>query len=357
MHLLKLKQHSDPGTPPGTLTPMEDRPPEKATIRVFDYTEDHLEERTVERVEECFPYVQTDTITWIDVDRIGDVDVVRTLGEHFNLHPLALEDVLHVPQRPKMETYENHLFIVTRMISFKEELDSEQVSMFLGKNYLITFQERPGDCFDPIRDRIRRARGIIRRRRAGYLAYALLDALVDGYFPVLEVMGERIEALEDEVVESPSPATLQRIHEVKGDLLGLRRSMWPQRDAVNALLREETPLIAEETRPYLRDCYDHTVQVMDVVESYREVASGLMDVYLSSLSHRMNEVMHTLTLVATIFIPLTFIAGIYGMNFNPEASRWNLPELNWAWGYPAVWGVMLLVAAGMLTYFRRKRWL
>jgi magnesium transporter len=265
--------------------------------------------------------------------------------------------VLSVPQRPKVEEYEDHLFMITRMISFNGTLESEQVSLFLGRNYLITFQERPGDCFDPVRDRIRKSRGIIRKQGADYLAYALMDTLIDGYFPVLEAMGEGIEALEDEVMENPSQNTLQRIHEVKRSLLDLRRTAWPQREAISTLVREEMSLIRESTRTYLRDGYDHIIQVMDVVETYRELASGLMDVYLSSLSNRMNEVMKTLTIVATIFIPLTFVAGIYGMNFNPERSPWNMPELNWAWGYPTVWLVMIVVVFVMLVFFRRKEWL
>jgi len=352
-----LKRYHPPGTPPGTLTALKDRGAEKATIRIFDYGPDHVEEKVVQQVEDCFPYIATDTVTWIDVDRIGDVEVIRKLGEQFKLHPLALEDVLNIPQRPKVEEYEDQLFIVTRMVSFNETMESEQVGMFLGRNYLITFQERPGDCFDPVRDRIRKNRGIIRKGGADYLAYVLMDALIDGYFPVLEVLGEQIEELENEVMESPSRATLQRIHDVKRDLLALRRLVWPEREAINTLLREKTPLINVTTRTYLRDCYDHTIQAMDVVETYRELASGLMDVYLSSLSNRMNEVMKTLTVVASIFIPLTFIVGIYGMNFNPERSPWNMPELNWAWGYPAVLLAMVVIVLGMLFFFRRKKWL
>ncbi|MFH1008818.1 MAG: magnesium/cobalt transporter CorA [Candidatus Latescibacterota bacterium] len=352
-----LKRFHPPGTSPGTLTALEGRGTEKATIRIFDYGPDHLEEKIVQHVEDCFPYVGTDTVTWIDVDGIGEVEVIRKLGEQFKLHPLALEDVLNIPQRPKVEEYEDQLFIVTRMVSFNETMESEQVSMFLGRNYLITFQERPGDCFDPVRERIRKNKGIVRQGGADYLAYVLMDALIDGYFPALEVLGERIEELEDNVMENPSRETLHRIHDVKRDLLVLRRLVWPEREAINTLLREETPLINVATRTYLRDCYDHTIQVMDVVETYRELASGLMDVYLSSLSNRMNEVMKTLTVVATIFIPLTFIVGIYGMNFNSERSPWNMPELNWAWGYPAIWLVMVLVVLGMLHFFRRKEWL
>lgn len=352
-----LKRYHPPGTLPGTLTALKDRGTEKAIIRVFDYGPDHVEEKVVQQVEECFPYVGTDTVTWIDVDRIGEVEVIRKLGEQFKLHPLALEDVLNIPQRPKVEEYGNHLFMVTRMVSFNTTMESEQVSMFLGRNYLITFQEHPGDCFDPIRDRIRKNGGIIRKQGADYLAYALMDALIDGYFPVLEALGEQIEGLEDEVIENPSRATVQRIHKVKRDLLDLRRSTWPQREAINTLIREATPLIKETTRTHLRDVYDHTIQSMDVVETYRELVSGLMEAYFSSLSNKMNEVMKTLTVVATIFIPLTFIVGIYGMNFNPERSPWNMPELNWAWGYPAVWLVILMVVLGMVWFFHRKEWL
>jgi len=354
---MRLKRYHPPGTPPGTLRPVEPGLAEKATMRVFDYDAQHVDEKIAKSAKECSEYVSSDTVTWIDVDRITDLDAIESLGKAFGLHPLALEDVLNVPQRPKLEEYEDHLFIALRMVSPNGALEPEQVSMFLGRNYVITFQERPGDCFDPVRDRIRKAGGRIREEGADYLAYALIDAVVDGYFPVLEAEGERVEELEEEVVGQPSQDTLRQIRDIRRDLMALRRSAWPQRDAINALVRGDTPLVTDTTRPYLRDCYDHIIQVIDVLETYRELAGGLMEVYLSSLSNKMNEVMKTLTVVAAIFIPLTFIAGVYGMNFNPERSRWNMPELNWAWGYPAVWVVMLAVLVGMLMLFRRKKWL
>jgi magnesium transporter len=235
---------------------------------------------------------------------------------------------------------------------------SEQVSFILGKHYLLTVQEEPEhDCFGVVRDRIRTNKGTIRKRGADYLAYTLLDAIVDGFFPILEVYGESIEDLEDEVVETPTRQTLEKIHKLKRELLTLRRSIWPLRDAINLLIRDtSTELVGDDVRIYLRDCYDHTVQVLDMVETYRELASSLMDVYLSSVSNRMNEIMKVLTVISTIFIPLTFVAGVYGMNFNPDKSPFNMPELNWYWGYPACWAVMLGIALVLIYYFKRKGW-
>ncbi len=275
----------------------------------------------------------------------------------FNLHGLALEDVVNVHQRPKVEEYADHAFIVTRMIQAGLPPTTEQVSMFLGEGFLLTFQERPGDCFDPVRARLRSSRGQIRDRQADYLAYALLDAVIDGYFPVLETLGERLEVLEDAVTAEPPEAEATQIHEIKRELLLLRRAVWPQREMVNALTRETSPYVTDQTRLYLRDCYDHTIQLMDIVETYREIATGLVDIYLSSVSTRLNEIMKVLTIIATIFIPLGFVAGLYGMNFDASASPWNMPELRWYWGYPVALGVMAAAALGMLYYFYRKGWI
>jgi magnesium transporter len=286
------------------------------------------------------------------VDGLGDADTVRKIGETFGLHPLALEDVINVHQRPKVEPYEKYLFIVMQMLLAGEKLDTEQLSLFLGGNFVLTFQEQPGgDCFAPIRDRIRKNHGTMRAAGPDYLAYSLLDAVVDYYFPVLERSGERLETVEQEVVTQPGRETVARIHEIKRDLLLLRRAVWPMREALNSLLREDTPFITRETRTYLRDCYDHSVRIIDILETDRETAFGLLETYLSSVSNRMNEVIKVLTIIATIFMPLTFIAGVYGMNFT------HLPELNWPWGYPLVLGLMAVIAAGMLLYFRRRRWL
>jgi magnesium transporter len=234
---------------------------------------------------------------------------------------------------------------------------SEQVSFVLGKHYLLTVQEEPEqDCFQPVRDRIRHDKGIIRKRGADYLAYSLIDSIIDGYFPVLEAYGEQIDQLEDEVVTQPTRRTLEKIYQIRRELLALRRAIWPQRDALNSLIRDGSDLISPDVRIYLRDCYDHAVQVMDIVETYRELSSGLMDVYLSSISNKMNEIMKLLTVISSIFIPLTFIAGVYGMNFNTEKSPWNMPELNWYWGYPLCWAVMILTAAGLVFFFWRRGW-
>jgi magnesium transporter len=300
-------------------------------------------------------------VTWVDVQGLGDVETVRALGDRFDLHGLALEDVINVHQRPKVELYENHVFIVTRMVGGPATdgggADTEQVAMFLGADFLLTFQERSGDCFEPVRERLRHAGGRIRAARADYLAYTLIDAVIDGYFPVLEGYGERVERLEDAVTARPDAALVAQIHALKRDLLTLRRAIWPQREMVNALIRDESSLVAEPTRLYLRDCYDHAIQLMDMIETYREIASGLVDLHLSSFSARLNEVMKVLTIIATIFIPLSFITGLYGMNFDPSASRWNMPELGWRYGYPFALGLMGVVAIGLLVYFRRKGWI
>ncbi|MFP4058037.1 MAG: magnesium/cobalt transporter CorA [Candidatus Brocadiia bacterium] len=324
---------------------------------MIHYTEDRVEEATVDTVDQLAPYRDRDGVTWVNLDGLGDLEAIRGIGSLFGLHPLALEDVLSLRQRPKVDHYPSHIYHVLRMLHYEQAVETEQVSIFLGKGFVVTFQEHPGDCFQPVRERIAKGKGQIRRQGADYLMYSIVDAVVDGYFPFLEQLGEVVEQLEDEVVEDPSRQTLGRVHEIKRDLLNVRRAVWPLREAINSLIREESDLVGETTRIYFRDCYDHAIQVLDVVETYRELAGGLMDVYLSSLSNKMNEVMKVLTIIATIFIPLTFIAGIYGMNFNPQASPLNMPELDWYWGYPAVWAVMIAVTVAMLCLFRRKGWL
>jgi magnesium transporter len=320
-------------------------------FHVMHYTAESLEEHDLSAPADLARFRDTGGVTWVNVDGLGSTEFLRGMGEVFGFHPLALEDVLSVPQRPKADDYSDHLFLVIRMPDYQEQLEIEQISMFLGRNVVVTFQQRPGDCLEPIRERLRKSTGRLRQEGADYLMYAILDAVIDHYFPFLELLGETVEELEDEVMADPDHETLGRVHEIKRDLLDVRRSLWPLRDAVNGLLRDESPLLGETTRLYLRDCYDHIVQVLDMVETYRELAGGLMDVYLSSLSNRMNEVMKVLTVIATIFIPLTFIAGIYGMNFE------RMPELKWGWAYPAVWGVMIFIAVVMLILFRRKGWL
>jgi magnesium transporter len=352
-----LKRFHKPGTSPGTLRPPEVRRVEKVTITVMDYGPESLEEKEVSSVEETFPYRDTPTVTWINVNGLHDVDLLQKFGEHFGFHPLALEDVLNTGQRPKIEDYDDHEFIVVKELRWQGGLEVEQISMFLGRRYVITLQEFPGDPFNPVRERIRKGKGRIRKMGPDYLAYALIDATVDEFFPILEKFGERIEDLEAEVVENPTRETLQEIHRVKRELLIMRRAAWPEREVINGLQRGESHLIRKETKIYLRDCYDHTIQIMDMIETYRDLTASMMDVYLSSISNRMNEIMKVLTIIATIFIPLTFIVGVYGMNFNPESGPWNMPELNWYWGYPVVWLVMLVIALGLLYIFWKREWL
>lgn len=356
---MQIRQHRyhPPGTPPGTLVAPAVVPQVPVSMTLIAYDHEAVEEKTLSKVEDCLPYLDKKRVTWIHLDGIHNLEFLSKLGEVFHLHPLALEDVLHISQRPKVEDYEKYEFLVFIRVALQDRLEFEQVSLFLGENFLITVQEKPGDVFEPVRERIRSNRGTIRRSGADYLAYALIDTLVDGFFPVLESLGERIEDLEDQVAEKPSRETLQKIHQTRRELLNLRRAIWPERDAINSLLREESPLISPQTQVYLRDCYDHAIRILDILETYREIGTGLMDIYLSSMSNRLNEIMKVLTIITTFFIPLSFIAGIYGMNFNTAKSPWNMPELNWALGYPLALGIMAAVALGFLYFFRRKKWL
>ena len=348
---MSRKLHPPAGAQPGTL--MINGRGVRPVIRVMKYSADHLEEHDVADAEQAARYLEDGAVCWIDVQGLGDENVLRALAAKFSIHPLALEDVVNVPQRPKAELYVNHLLCITRMLFLRapDDMETEQVSLFIGKNYVLSFQERRGDVFDPVRARLRQGGPIFRAAGAGYLAYALLDAVIDGYFPIMESFGEHLEALENKIVADPRRAVLRKIHHAKRELLALRRTIWPQRETLNSLIRDTNPFIDEMTRMHLRDCYDHCVQLMDVIETYRELAAGLMDVYLSCVGNRQNEIMKVLTIMATIFIPLTFMAGVYGMNFQ------YMPELHVVWGYPFLLIAMALVAGGMLLYFRRKGWL
>ena len=354
--LFHVRRLTVPGAAPGTLVARPSHP--KPTVRVFAYSPEDVVEAEVHDPADVASYLGRWPVVWIDVDALGDLATVTTLGELFGLHSLALEDVLNPHQRPKIEQYDDYQFVVARMIEIENDvLTSEQVSLFHGPRFVVTFQERPGDCLDPVRERIRRGSGRVRRSGPDYLVYALLDTILDHYFPVLEQLGDRLEQLEVEAVEQPNPHTVRRILAIKSDLMTLRRAVWPTREAVNALLREPGPFYTEETRIHLRDCADHAFQLMDLTETYRELAAGLMEVYLSTQSHRMNEVIKVLTIIATIFIPLTFLAGVWGMNFDPATSPWNMPELVWTWGYPASLGLMAGVALALVAFFRRRGWI
>jgi len=322
------------------------------------YGPDQLIERQAPTPEDVRGELGRWPVCWLNVDGLGDVACLQALADIFQLHPLAMEDVVNVHQRAKVEPYRERTFMVMHMVALNDHFETEQVSLFLGADFVVTFQGRPGwDCLEPVRERIRKSVQRVREGGAGHLAYAILDAVIDHYFPVLEKYGELLEALEDRIVIRPDRTVIAEIHEVKRDLLNLRRAIWPQREALNTLVRDETPHISAETRLYLRDCYDHTVRIIDLVETYREVCSDLMDLYLSSLSNRMNEIMKVLTVISTLFIPLTFVVGVYGMNFNTQASPWNMPELNWYLGYPLCLVLMLAMSIGQLMFFYRKGWI
>lgn len=355
-----------PGTSPATLIPhLTDGEGRKPKICLIEYDAGHLEERVITDSSELIACLDSDKVTWINIDGLGDVEALEALGKRFNLHPLALEDVLNTGQRPKTEQFPDYLFIIAQMVYQDEKLRicGEQVSFFLGESYLITVQEEADyDVFNPVRERIRSGRGSIRKEKADYLAYALLDSIIDHYFPVLDELGGAIEDLEDELLEKPDRSMVLKLHEHRRSLTQLRRFVWPLRDVVNGLLHDQSGQIRDTTKIFLRDCYDHTVQLMDFVESYKEITTGLMELYHSSVGLRTNEVMRVLTVITSIFIPLTFIVGVYGMNFAPEppADRTlplNMPELYSPYGYPGVIIVMILIAIAQLIYFRKKKWL
>jgi len=354
MPKLIKKRSRKAGLPPGTLIHIGEKKVEELKITVINYDETHFQEREIKTIEECFVYKDKPTVTWINIDGLHQVEILEKLGNCYELHPLVLEDILNTDQRPKMEDYGEYIYIVLIMLNYSDTdkgIVTEQVSLILGPNFVFSFQEKEGDVFNPVRERIRNSKGRIRRMGADYLAYALLDSIVDNYFIILEKFGEKIEFLEEELVSQPKPETLQTIHHLKKEMIFLRKAVWPLREVISGLERGESSLIKQGTGIYLRDVYDHTVQVIDTIETYRDMLSGMLDIYLSSVSNRLNAVMKVLTVIATIFMPLTFLAGIYGMNFK------YMPELDWRWGYPVIWLIMIGIGVFMLVYFRKKKWL
>jgi len=356
-HKPRFHRQTPPGAAPGVVKVDPSSP--QPVIQVMAFGSNDLREIQVADPAEIVELREKWPIVWVNVDGLGDARTISRLGEIFGLHRLALEDVVNVHQRAKVEDYSDHLFIVARMATWKGRLETEQVSLFLGANFVVTFQESlPGDSFDPVRARLRQVAGAIRSAGADYLAYALLDAVIDGYFPLLEHYGERLDELEDEILAGVDHETsIAKVHQIKRELRFLRRMVWPHREAIHSLTRDTTPLVSPETRLYLRDCYDHTIQIIDLLETDRELGADLSDLYLSHLSQRTNEVVKVLTIITTIFIPLSFIAGVYGMNFDSDSSPWNMPELRSYWGYPATLLVMALATVGLLILFRRKGWL
>lgn len=356
-----------PGAVPGTAVYTGQHQLSDVKILIHDFDESHYEQIPVESVTDSSEYLEKPSKTWIQVQGLHDMDALEEIWNYFDLHPLVREDIVNTVQRPKIEQFPEYLFFVIRAVADSPAspgkntnevtTESEQISIVLGKNYVISFQESDHPIFDPVIKRIHQPSSRIRRFQTDYLAYALIDTVVDHYFQFLDTLNDQIDELEDFILDKAKPEHLQRIHSLRRDLIFFRKSVWSLRDAINTLIRDHSPLISEELTVFLRDVYDHIVQIIDMVESSREVVFGMLDIYMSNLSHRMNEVMKVLTIIATIFIPLTFITGIYGMNFDPDASPYNMPELTWYYGYPFSLGIMLVLVVGMLIYFKRKEWL
>ena len=349
-----------PGLKPGSVVYVGRERTEDVHIDVIDYTDREHVEKRLASAQECFPYRDSSSITWINVDGIHRVDAVEAFGEHFGMHPLTLEDVVNTGHRPKIEESADHIVVVLKMIyrdAANGDLRAEQVSVIFGKKWVITFQETGQDVFDPVRRRIKKTVPRVRFMSTDYLAYALLDAVVDHYFVILEQLGEEIDVLDDAVSESPKPEHLSSIRHLKMQLLSMRKAVWPLREVIGALERTESKLVKASTLRYLRDLYEHTIQVIDTVETYRDMVSGLLDLYHTGVANHTNDIMKVLTVFATIFIPLGFLAGVYGMNFDTGASPFNLPELGFRFGYPMFWTVVVVVAGSLLWYFRRKNWL
>ncbi len=348
------KSEKKQGLAPGTLVHIGEHKTEKTTIQVLDYNEETVEEKNINTVSECFSFKETASVTWINVNGLHELETIEAIGKHFDIHPLALEDIVHTGQRPKIEDFDGPIFIILKMLFYEESSDyihEEQVSLVTGRNFVISFQEIPGDIFDPVRKRIHTHKARIRKRKSDYLTYALLDTIVDNYFIVLEKIGEKMEDLDNRLLEDNSRDTLQTINDLKRKVLSLRKNIWPLREVIGSLLKEDYELFEESTAFYLKDVQDHIIQLIDFIEIYREMLSGMLDTYFSNLSIKMNEVMKVLTVIATIFIPLTFIAGIYGMNFK------YMPELEWKGGYFVVWGIIICVTIVMVFYLRRKKWI
>ncbi len=353
-HKLSKKRSVKTGLPPGTLVHIGEAPSQAVNITLISYGPSTFNEQNYQQLDQCLSHPEFPEIRWVNVEGVHDVEIIRHFGDCFHLHPLVLEDIVNTVQRPKIEDYGDYLFIVLRMMrpTKDKEFTSEQLSIILGKDYLFTFQEGiDGDAFDGVRERLRNSKGKLRTLGVDYLAYALIDAIVDNYFSVLEDLGERIVNIEEDLALTPDRVTLQLINEMKKEIIFLRKAVWPLREAISFLERGDSPLLGDATKLYFRDVYDHTMQVIDTVETYRDLLSGMLDLYLSSISNRTNEVMKFLTVVGTIFLPLTFLVGVYGMNFK------HMPELEWHDGYYVLWGVMVAIALGMVYYFKGKKWL
>jgi len=354
MPRLFTKMSSKAGAAPGTLVHIGQQRVEKVRLSLVTYGPDTIEEHQVDTLEEALSLCDGSGFTWLNIDGIHDIDLIEHLGQHFGIHPLTQEDILNTAHRPKFEEFEHYAYIVLKMLRYDaadNRVLTEQVSLILTGKTLISLQESPGDVFDPVRGRLHKGRSRIRKAGSDYLTYALIDAIVDHYFSILEQIGVQIEEIEDDTLSDPTPKVLQRIHRMKREILYLRKQIWPLREVVGVMAKEEPALIQSDTMIFLRDVHDHTIQIIETIESQRDILAGLLDMYMTGISNKMNEVMKVLTIMATIFIPITFIAGVYGMNFK------YMPELEWPWGYAMVWVVMIAVVIVMVLYFNKKKWL
>jgi len=351
---LLRKRVKSVGLPPGTLIHVGEKKVEEVSIQIIDYNEDHVIDKHVTDLSELPVFLKNNHVTWININGLHNTDIIGKIGKTYNMHPLVMEDIVNTEHRSKFEDYEDYLFMIVKMLTYdddKDEVVTEQVSFLLSSDSLITFQEREGDVFQSIRERIMSSKGRIRKMGADFLMYALVDAIIEQYYLILEKIELRLEKIEEELIKSPTNKTLQAIHNLRRDVLYLKSTVWPLREIANNIIRDEIPFIKESTHIYLRDVYDHSIQIFDVLETIRDMISSMLDTYLSSVSNRMNEVMKVLTIISTIFIPLSFIAGVYGMNFK------FMPELDWIWGYPIVWLIMIAVTITMIVYFKRKKWM
>lgn len=343
------------GAPPGTLIP--DVAASPTTVRVTVITDEGLEKIESASIAVIEKAMKGANRLWVDVTGLADIALLRDIAGLFKINELALEDIINANQRPKVDNYGDQALVIVHMMDGQPFAAKEQFAIFFDRRHVVTFQERPGDCLDPVRKRLANSQGQMRRRGPAYLVYAIIDTILDAYFPLLEDIGDQLEILEDAISSDPQPENITRLHDLKRMLLVIKRALWPSREMLSVLTRQDLDLVPAEVNQYLRDTYDHSVQLIEIVETYRELASGLLDLYLSSVSTRMNEVMKILTIVATIFIPLTFLAGVWGMNFDPDTSPWNMPELRWYLGYPFALGLMLFVGVSLLFYFRWRRWM
>ncbi len=349
-----------PGAAPGTIELVGEQRVENVSITIHDYDEGRVDAISIESIEDCKPYLENPSKTWIKVEGLHNIEKLKSIWSYFDLHPLIQEDIVNTSQRPKVEQYENCIFIVMRMLHYpdgQKSIENEQISIILGADFVLSFQETDRPIFRPVVDRLNIKKSRIRSLEADYLAYALMDNVTDHYFSLLDTISEQLEQIEDELLDEPDEQTFQNIHALRKEVIFTRKSTWPTRDMLNTVIRDESEFIRESTKIYIRDVYDHMVQVLDNVENYRDTIMSMHDMYMSHVSNKMNEVMKVLTIIATIFIPLTFVAGIYGMNFDTEASPYNLPELSWYYGYPAFWGIIIILVVIMVIYFKKKDWL